>query len=1298
MATTDNGQMGNGNSEASLSSSLSATNYRGNDILQGYQVPSLDVSGYLPDTDMLKSENNSLKSKLRQMMEELQSEQDTVFTLRKRLNCVEKERLEEASRANSEVNRLDCEVTKLRAQLERGEALRQNLEFELAKARREINIEKKSSTERENLITEVNEEMKQKITELTMQMEALCDELEKTKHQAQCEANRFRDIINEKEKILSEYRTDKDALEADRDQLGSGVMQKDKVINDLERMIQDLEDQKRQLADSNRQLMSEVELIKEKDERLRRDYETLQQRIRTLEECIEAERAAHLESKFNSEIIQLRIRDLENALELEKNAKAEAISSAEKITKQLRELQNVYDEERRSSHYTKEKLEKHWQPILRAEKEYAALNKQLHEELEDKRLVIQKLSGQLDNHQKNFNELKQELNKAKKRQIYLEETYSGTTKELELLLESYSLNQTGRQTADKTSGKKKTVTKKKDTLKTQSLAVILEGIRHLFMDYRRKLEDLNADMTRVKTQNEHLVTECQQFKDLMWAKDKAVESTQQGMSQTSKELHKLQAELRDLHIIVRQLQDELRDSRKSLEKERQANRTFNEQVNKMSTKWKTEEQVSLEFLQALYRQLLNVRSGSASQPQQLGGSPCWTDLALYINDQVAALLTDLRHAEEKVHQLEAKLENKNRQLQQMEKTHEEQLAKLSSIADGRTQEWQQQKAEMEKHYMQLLSEIHTRQKRTQALADQAWEKVRMTGSVQQGLEAECTHLRTQFAQCQKEHDTLLAACALLSGALYPMYVRYTELASQRQLLVDQLSNFATFKHQIQALVEALSGDGLRNQKNSRGTGLGLLRFRKGVLAVIVANRLANASQSNCVSNPWVMENDKIMKHGQEMALTWLSSGDLLSAVLSTLADLQKALQKAKEGDSSMDGKKLVSISKNCFQKFVCHFPSMFSSIQRADVTHMSRDHNNLIRRCGKGLLRSLDQLDPGISPVASSQVIVSSLQQYILQFTQRLHDAEVERRDLRIEVSALRQSQEGLSTKAGKAELMEQELIQLRQQELLNEQSQQIQQLGLTLDIQRTEDNEKEYTLSQAVKGLTDAKMELKRQEQRFRQQNKQVLLLEEELKALRDNVRDAESALKTASRYVKSRLALMSNTNVDFGKLLSSDLIPSQLGKPGPDFIACQKLVALFVNCQKQLGSRIVAHQEEIQSHKDHINTLKKELGAACRREYEDEIEKIRFDDYNFSEEPVKLASYVSKNGNIDPDKDVLVNPTEDEFVLLLEDSSDSSDSKPELASYKKKASSSQSPQFKTPRSTQRCSITRRTPTEGKA
>ena len=61
-------------------------------------------------------------------------------------------------------------------------------------------------------------------------------------------------------------------------------------------------------------------------------------RVKSLEESIEAERAAHLESKFNSEIIQLRIRDLESALELEKSAKTEALTSKEKANKQIRSV------------------------------------------------------------------------------------------------------------------------------------------------------------------------------------------------------------------------------------------------------------------------------------------------------------------------------------------------------------------------------------------------------------------------------------------------------------------------------------------------------------------------------------------------------------------------------------------------------------------------------------------------------------------------------------------------------------------------------------------------------------------------------------------------------------------------------------------------------------------------------------------------------------------------------------------------------------------------------------------------
>ena len=46
-----------------------------------------------------------------------------------------------------------------------------------------------------------------------------------------------------------------------------------------------------------------------------------------------------------------------------------------------------------------------------AEKEYASLSKQLNRELDEKRSVIQSLSKQLEDHQREFNELKQELSK-----------------------------------------------------------------------------------------------------------------------------------------------------------------------------------------------------------------------------------------------------------------------------------------------------------------------------------------------------------------------------------------------------------------------------------------------------------------------------------------------------------------------------------------------------------------------------------------------------------------------------------------------------------------------------------------------------------------------------------------------------------------------------------------------------------------------------------------------------------------------------------------------------------------------
>ena len=51
-------------------------------------------------------------------------------------------------------------MARLRAQLEKGEALRQNLEYELSKLKREMNQDQHQAIQREQLLSQVNESLK----------------------------------------------------------------------------------------------------------------------------------------------------------------------------------------------------------------------------------------------------------------------------------------------------------------------------------------------------------------------------------------------------------------------------------------------------------------------------------------------------------------------------------------------------------------------------------------------------------------------------------------------------------------------------------------------------------------------------------------------------------------------------------------------------------------------------------------------------------------------------------------------------------------------------------------------------------------------------------------------------------------------------------------------------------------------------------------------------------------------------------------------------------------------------------
>lgn len=89
---------------------------------------------------------------------------------------------------------------------------------------------------------------------------------------------------------------------------------------------------------------------------------------------------------------------------MEKSANDEANKAIDRLTRQIRELEQSYEEERRNSKDVNIKLDK-------VEKEYSSVKRQLTSEVENKKNVIGNLSKELEVHQKNFNELKDELSK-----------------------------------------------------------------------------------------------------------------------------------------------------------------------------------------------------------------------------------------------------------------------------------------------------------------------------------------------------------------------------------------------------------------------------------------------------------------------------------------------------------------------------------------------------------------------------------------------------------------------------------------------------------------------------------------------------------------------------------------------------------------------------------------------------------------------------------------------------------------------------------------------------------------------
>nr|XP_034996597.1 coiled-coil domain-containing protein 171 isoform X3 [Zootoca vivipara] len=1182
-------------------------------------------------------------------------EMETKEDLRRKLHQAKKEKLDITAKHNAELSNYESQIAKLRAEVEKGEAVRQSLEYELAVARKEVGIERYSS---EGKLCEADLQIEQlQATIRTLQHKL--NETERAyhiaKHQWDEDQQRLINDISEKELIIDTCNSEYESLLKERAKLDSILKDSNSAMQSLHQKMQDMELQHSSCAEGLRQQASELDFSAEREARLKKELEAATMRIKKLEENVEAERAAHLESKFNSEIIQLRIRDLEGALQVEKASQAEALSDLEMIKGKFREVENAYDKEKRNAHESVEKLNS-------LEREYVSINKQLNDELEEKKKAITELSERLLDNEKSYKELQDELVLAKKRQAFLTETCENNVRDLELLLNSFPVS--GKRAAG--------IHKDKD--KPPSFTLVLETLRHTLTDYQNKLEEASNELKRMTVVSEKMAKEFEASQHQIQFQAQELQEVKSSLTGASKELTHLQAKSADRESLIATLKKELQNVLHCWEKEKVRSEESEHDIQKLAQAYEKDAEEKLTFLHTLYQHLV---AGCVllKQPEGILDKFSWPELCTVLQENVDALILDLNKANEKISHLEYVCKNKSDTMRELQQTQEDTFSKVTEQMKAQESCWLKQKKELEQQYSGLLGEVHARAQKYQEMAEKAKEKFAAAEKRLEQLLFENSHFKTMLTQNQKEHMSLLAACALLSGALYALYSRSCTLSTQRDLLQDQVNTCDVFKQEIRTLANVLSeaeerkpSDG-QAKKQKHGSSI-LHLFRKGVIAVLAANRLHLLGQSCSSLFSWVdnfregigilvcagdsKDAQNLSKKQKEhvrslQALNWLTSPSLLAAVLSSMVELQEVVNQT-DMNSWLSGHLLISAARNSFSKLMDKLFVMMEfagADGRQSITYIEKD--TLVQRLARGLHKiNAQALKAGINDRAPATKSIAFLQRQIFEFTQRLHTAEVERRSLRLELTEFKRNLNEMRNEADKAQSLQEQLNAFKQsklitrerfesaceelnnallreqqaQMLLNEQAQQLQELQYKLEVHSCEEADKNQTLSEAVKSLSEAKMELRRKDQSLRQLNRHLTQLEQDKRRLEESIHDAESALRMAAKdkeliagHMKSVEAHLQNvrdqislsrtaaTRNDFTLQLPKlhlETFAMEGLKGGPEVVAFQAMVVSFMDVYQLACSRVSTLEREIASHQHHIAALKAELQTACLRENE--------------------------------------------------------------------------------------------------
>uniref|UniRef100_A0AAQ4QQY6 Coiled-coil domain containing 171 n=1 Tax=Gasterosteus aculeatus aculeatus TaxID=481459 RepID=A0AAQ4QQY6_GASAC len=609
---------------------------------------------------------------------------------------------------NQEVCRLQAQLTRLRSLVERGEAQRVELQYQLTLSQRD--------SARASELTERAAELQQEVQELQKALETTQRSRDEDQHALQQEVEEHDTLIQ--------------SFSSENQRLHRLLQGQEEVLKESERRTAELQKQKDEEVEVSRRLSGELKYLTEREERSRREKEVMDQQVKSLQASVEAERAAHLETRFNSQIVQLRGRDLEAALAAERSGQQEARRGLEALGAQLGEKERG---------------------LQRLQREYERCKSDLSVALETERGSTSDLTERLEEEKRQHTDTHTLLQQEAERRRDAEECL----KSIRDTLQQHNSTGTGPPAEpDGSRGPPADL--------PQLLEATLQGQRLRLEGAEQQVQDL--------------LLENQTLQRLTSDQSRRVEESQQASLTLEEEVTRLRTESSDWSTLSRGLQAQEEKEREKKEKEKEREREEKErereereekererereekeereertsEVQKITEYYQKESKAHLSFLHLLYQRLL-ARCVLLDQPHSILGDFTWEELCEVITEQVDQLTSDLGRADTKIAQLQSVCDRKSVCVRELQRSQECVLSRLEESARSREEAWSRRHTHTVTH---LQEELQLYRSQCDSLRGRA-----------SSLERRVSSLTSDLSRGRGELASFLAACALLGGAL-----------------------------------------------------------------------------------------------------------------------------------------------------------------------------------------------------------------------------------------------------------------------------------------------------------------------------------------------------------------------------------------------------------------------------------------------------------------------------------------------------------------------------------------------------